>query len=315
MKKLYSRSGLQQKLVSTFSDSAEISRLLDDDPKFPDDLAKWMGRLSLLYGVPFNYLVPDEQMLPPESIRFFYLDRNWVGSLLDGAFSIGRNLTTDDKSHALNQDRAVHGSAMNKVHGLKPNVRAKIFGLTAGAPDTDVITGFVLRSSLVQEYPSMGVNAYKLGETPDDPNPKMMKILRFEQLGPQSDTLLCLLEGDAYRIDIHEAPQALHYGIDCFDNKCTVKGQPALAVKNLNTFTITPEINPVTGTKTQHVEMSKIATPVDISTSFRNTAARVLDMKKLADIIATINGVSTIDSAEMGFEMTEGVGMVSFYNK
>jgi hypothetical protein len=47
----------------------------------------------VLHGVPFNYLVPDEGMPSPESIRFFYLDMNWVDALLDGAFSIGRNLS------------------------------------------------------------------------------------------------------------------------------------------------------------------------------------------------------------------------------
>ena len=61
----------------------------------PDSLTKWLGKLALLTGVPFNYLVPDERMLPLESIRFFYLDPNWVAALSDGAFSIGRNLTAD----------------------------------------------------------------------------------------------------------------------------------------------------------------------------------------------------------------------------
>jgi hypothetical protein len=296
--------------------SADMIRDHLQDPELPTDLATWLSRLGLLYGVPFNYLVPDEQMLPPESIRFFYLDRNWIGALKDGALSIGRNLTTDTNSPQLNLDKAVHGLAVDKAHSIKPNIRAKIFGLKADGPlETQVITGFVLRSSLVQEYPNMGVNAYKFGETPDDPNPKMMKLLRFEQLGPSSDTLLCLIEDDAYRIDLHEAPQALHYGIDCFDHDCTVKQQSVLAKKNLHTFTITSNIDPVTGTKTQHVTMSKVPDPTDISTCFRSKKSRVIDMKALAATIATANNVSTIDSAEMGFEMTEGVGMVSFFKK
>ena len=314
MKQFFSRSTLHERLLTVFTNAERIREHVSD-PELPGDLAKWLSRLGLLCGVPFNYLVPHEAMLPPESIRFFYLDRNWVGALIDGAFSIGRNLTADEKSPQLNLDRAVHGPVMEQVHAVKPNVRARIFGLTAEPLETHVITGFVLRSSLVQEYPNMGVNAYRYGETPDDPNPKMMKLLRFEQLGPASDTLICLIEDDAYRVDIHEAPQALHYGIDCFNNDCTVNQQPVTAVKNLHTFTITSDKDPVTGTVTQHVTMSKQATPTDISSCFRSKSTRVLDMNALAGVIAKTNNVSTIDSAEMGFEMTEGVGMVSFFKK
>jgi hypothetical protein len=47
-----------------------------------------LKELELLRGVPFNYLVPDERMLPSESIRFFYLDWFWIKCLQDGALSI-----------------------------------------------------------------------------------------------------------------------------------------------------------------------------------------------------------------------------------
>jgi len=48
----------------------------------------WFARMGLLQGVPFNYLVPDEQMLPKESIRFFWVDSVWVDCLLDGALAL-----------------------------------------------------------------------------------------------------------------------------------------------------------------------------------------------------------------------------------
>ena len=49
----------------------------------------WLAKLYLLYGVPFNTLVPDHRMLPMESVRFFYIDENWLTALLNGALSIG----------------------------------------------------------------------------------------------------------------------------------------------------------------------------------------------------------------------------------
>ncbi len=47
----------------------------------PPDVVRFLARLRLLEGVPFNYLVPDATMLPLESIRFFYVDRNWLDAL------------------------------------------------------------------------------------------------------------------------------------------------------------------------------------------------------------------------------------------
>jgi hypothetical protein len=309
MKQNLTRTNIVQRLRSTFADPAAIMANITDSA-MPRDLESWLSRLALLYGVPFNYLVPDEKMLPPESIRFFYLDENWIGALTDGAFSIGRNLT-EDNTAAYNLDKAVQAGAMQQVRKAMPNVRAKILGLPAPPPPA-VITGFLLRSSIVQAYPTLGVYAYPLNGTPNDPKPVMLDILRFERLGSHSDTMICLVSGDAYRVDIHESPQALHYGIDCYNDNCEVNGVKATAVKNLYTFTISDTVA-ANGTTTQTVKMSDTPTPADISSCIRSNNTRTLDISTLAGIIASKNNISSIDSAEMGFEMTEGVGMVSFY--
>lgn len=36
----------------------------------------------------------------------------------------------------------------------------------------------------------------------------------MEALGPDSDTLICLVAGDMQQMELYEAPEALHYGID-----------------------------------------------------------------------------------------------------
>ena len=41
------------------------------DLELPETVRSWFENLILLEGVPFRYLVPDECMLPAESIRFF----------------------------------------------------------------------------------------------------------------------------------------------------------------------------------------------------------------------------------------------------
>ena len=50
----------------------------------------------LLYRVPFTNLVADERMLPPDSMRFFYLDPGWLKCLLEGACSVGRSCSRDE---------------------------------------------------------------------------------------------------------------------------------------------------------------------------------------------------------------------------
>jgi hypothetical protein len=55
----------------------------------PFELRQWLARLRLLEGVPFAYLAADSELLPQESIRFFYLDRAWTDALIEGALSVG----------------------------------------------------------------------------------------------------------------------------------------------------------------------------------------------------------------------------------
>ena len=76
-----------QQRIGQLADSAAAEPM-------PDDLAKWLTQLENLVGVPFNYLVPDIAMLPPETLRFFHIDPNWINALVDGATSIGRHFET-----------------------------------------------------------------------------------------------------------------------------------------------------------------------------------------------------------------------------
>ncbi len=48
-----------------------------------------------LEGIPFNHLLPDSNLLPSESLRYFCLDANWINAFTQGAFSIGHTLEID----------------------------------------------------------------------------------------------------------------------------------------------------------------------------------------------------------------------------
>lgn len=169
--------------------------------ELPENIYNWFKDLSLLKGVPFNYLVPDELMLPVESIRFFYIDSLWIECLLDGAFSIGR-VTTSDHKH-------------DQENNTNPAVN-----------NYPTVTGFLLRSDIVSGWPGLLVDGYNEDDT------KKIELLRMERLS--TNVLICLFNGEIKTLDIHQKPETLHFGLDWDDqNKPfykklkTLKGQPS----------------------------------------------------------------------------------------
>jgi hypothetical protein len=97
-----------------------------------DPVTDWLARLALLHGVPFRHLVPDERMLPVESVRFFYLDPNWIAALIDGALSIGVEGSRD-----LELQQTVSAALVATVAAKVGSVRAA----QRARPDLAVPTG------------------------------------------------------------------------------------------------------------------------------------------------------------------------------
>ena len=150
----------------------------------PDPIADWLESLRKLEGIPFNYLVPDERMLPPESIRFFRVDETWVDCMADGAFSIGRVSSSDH--------------AADKVQG-------KSLEASLDVPRT----GFLLRSEVVTGWPGLQVAAY--AEKESAPKQVPLKVSRIDQL--EGGVLLCIFEGEIGRVEISQKAEALHFGL------------------------------------------------------------------------------------------------------
>jgi hypothetical protein len=103
----------------------------ETDGLLPTAIANWFQDLELLKNVPFNYLVPDTRLLPPESLRFFWVDSYWVDCLQDGAFSVGR-VTKEDLRLDVQKSRSLRRS---KTQSDK------------------TITGFLLHSEVVSGWP------------------------------------------------------------------------------------------------------------------------------------------------------------------
>jgi hypothetical protein len=289
---IVSRAAVVERLASTLTDSAALAAALPD-PVLPDDLGSWLGRLISLSGVPYPYLVPDEQMLPPESIRFFRLDPNWLEALVDGAFSIGRNLSTSGETLRMSVDRAVRPALQQQALDRAGQARARALGAAPSTAGLPVVSGFLLRSWLVGAYPGMGVNAYPDVQVPGTTPSETLPILRFERLGRNADTMICLVAGDATQFDLHEAPEHLHYGVDAYQYDDATHA--VRASKNTATFT-----------GTDPVSIEHPPQLVDLSATFRPDSPRSVRAGALAAAVTAAN------SAQLGYVMTEGVGLVSF---
>lgn len=198
---------LLEHLVSTANGFHSIiekrrAALPNEAPTVPKKISDWLGKLFLLYGVPFNYLVPNEHMLPTESIRFFQLDLNWIYCLIDGAFSIGKT-TSRGNSFEVQHTHLVQDSARKALRKFRKQ-REHLMDMET---NSGIYTGFVLRSAVLSGWPSLEVNGYSdLDGNNEIPKRRMSKLSK--------QLLMCIFEGDLQMVAIHEPPEALHEGVE-----------------------------------------------------------------------------------------------------
>jgi len=168
------------------------------DDGFPDAIVDWLARLRLLGGVPFAYLVPDERLLPLESIRFFYLNRNWTDTAVEGALSVGA-VSTRDRAllHAL------HEQLRTAVDAGERQVRLGDTGQPKRGGGAEVVTGFLLRSRAVSGWPGLHVRATRDGAS--------VELARIERLAPA--VLLVLFDGVPDRVEIEEPRRGIQFGV------------------------------------------------------------------------------------------------------
>lgn len=149
-----------------------------------DDLqpiAAWLCRLASLEDVPFAYLVAHPQLLPVESARFFTVDVNWIGALVDGALAVGTQSSRDTWF------QAVAGSIVPDAW--------------KAAEKTTAAAGLLLRSALVAGWPGLVVEASSGGQP--------VALVRGDLLAPS--VLLCLFGGVPDHVVLRSPPQGLHF--------------------------------------------------------------------------------------------------------
>ena len=182
-----------------------IQTMAEPLSQFSEDIVEFMNRLRLLYEVPFSYLVTEEAVLPPESIRFFYIDGNWTEALVQGALSVGRVSEADGIS-----DWTLQRLSMSTVNRQLRQIRLQLMhenhkrGLkeTEGRAASNFQTGFLIRSGLVRNRKGLEIMG-KNGDT-------RLEVLRLEALA--DDILIGLFDGELTDLVIAEPKTGLRFG-------------------------------------------------------------------------------------------------------
>jgi hypothetical protein len=183
--------------------SARQGAPLAPDQPLAEPVLAWLARLRLLHDVPFEYLVADDLLLPPESIRFFNLDRNWTDAAVAGALAAGVFTV---------QERAQLAAGYAAVRDALDETERNQWQERVGGPRLlgagEVVTGFLLRSRAVSGWPGLHVTAVRR----EDGAQRTLSTLRLERLAPA--VLLVLVDGVPTRVEISEPRQGVQFGVD-----------------------------------------------------------------------------------------------------
>lgn len=239
-------------------------------------IAGWLDELSMLKGVPFNYLVADMAMLPAESLRFFQVDRNWIYALADGAFSLG--VTGLKTPKAENEYCSMRDTAAANVEQCR--VRGAMRATQLGDRPEDILvtqasmSGFLLRSQLLDAWPGLEVEGFG-----SDADKSPLSIVRMERVAP--GVLLCLFNRPLGRVRFKGPAESGHLGVGMENGKWVKRPRP------LATATGSPPLEPV---------------PVPL----RSGGRRVIALASLAGDMKARN------AAEFAVQLTEGTELIDF---
>jgi hypothetical protein len=228
----------------------ELQSFLADKPKsetrLPEEAAQWLARLVLLYSVPLHYIVPDERMLPSESLRFFYLDFNWVCALLDGALSVGRHCH-DDAEIDRNIIEQACAEAINGAANIRFNLLKQV--RSSEAATAGVCTGMLFNSGLVSLWKGMEIYAYD--------KQQLLDILRMEKL--TDSILICLFNGIPSQVELVQPPEGLIYGA----HKSVNGSDYIVKCKDFTTGKPTGKEVPLAVAKNRRVNVKKLAGDIE----------------------------------------------------
>jgi hypothetical protein len=213
--------------------------------------------------------VPDADLLPPESIRFFYVDRRWTDALVQGALGVG-TITTADRA----QLESAYPAIRDDVDLAERTVREPHGEEWLDGP-AGTITGFLLRSRAVSGWPGLHVRAYSRDVVADDAltteaesSPERLKVLRMERLAPA--VLLVLIDGVPAVVHVEEPRQGIQFGARLDPEDPPAERRAKVHVRDASTGDLVPPVDDFT-------DANSIPVP------FRPGAPGVIDLHPLRD--------------------------------
>ncbi|HZN15382.1 MAG TPA: hypothetical protein VFB78_14015 [Acidimicrobiales bacterium] len=287
----------QRRALSSPGDAAEVPGV-----DLPTSMGEWLARLGLLEAVPFDYLVPDARMLPFDSMRFFYVDRNWIDALIDGAFAIGKQSSRDALHHE------AHAVAIRDTGDRASSAARAVLRGVAAAVDTPppdaIMTGLVMRSSVVSGYPGLEIRAYT-----DSTRATRVRLLRLDRVAP--DVLFVLFDGVPALVDVCEPPEGLHFGAVRTDSGPETADKYQVMLRWVDTKT-GPQPH---ASGDQVKEGCGKAVPVDVP--LRSGGNRVVDVaalqRALGDALTVRGGASgPLPPKDMAIEMVMAAERLTF---
>jgi hypothetical protein len=204
--------------------------------------------IRLLRNIPLAYLVPDDALLPPESIRFFHVDTTWVDRVVEGILAAASTGSVE----------IVYACAMLKL--IRDAVDAALVDMAVESVPTTTwtpvkpMTGMLIRSELARRWPKMIVRAYETDNTS-----KPIAVLRAEPIS--QDIFIALFAGTPQLVHVREPNVGVRFGVE-----------PALAPTPSHPY----EVDGRT--------LDGGNTGGRIKVQFRNVTLRVLDMAPFANL-------------------------------
>jgi hypothetical protein len=182
-----------------FASPGDLSKWNVDTIIIPERLRDFLLDLRLLRRIPLSYLVPDQKLLPPESIRFFHVNQTWVDRVIDGVFS-NTTVGTVDFHYSLTTLQLIRAALDPAPQGM---------------------TGLLIRSELVRRWPKMIVRAFdSLSADVDADSSPAESVLRAEAIS--RDIFIALFAGQPKRVHIREPFDGVRFGVETEGNTLVV---------------------------------------------------------------------------------------------
>jgi hypothetical protein len=230
-------------------DGVEVTFVPEDkvgELVLPDRLHAFLNDLRVLRRLPLCYLVPDAGLLPPESIRFFNVDRTWVDRVIDGVLTVGATGTVE-YAYSYGVLRLVR----QRLDADLEEAAVAQVPATTWKGRTGAMTGMLVRSELVRRWPDMIVEARTKQNA-------AIPVLRSEPIS--RDIYISIFAGSPGVVRVREPHTGLRFGVE----------------------EVSPGVYEVDGRQT---DGARKAPSVEIklrSTAIRGEQHRVIDVKKLS---------------------------------